>query len=93
MEENKKAAVETADTEQEIVDLDKVVEKAKELVRALQEVVDWIVNDSCEDICQVCAYYKDFPYVDDDIEPCPYRRTNGATACRNGIIEHFQTEV
>lgn len=62
-------------------------------VKALHKVVDWVINDSCEDICQICAYYKDFPCVDDDIEPCPYRRTNGATACRNGIIEHFETEA
>lgn len=38
MEENKKAAVETAGKECERLDLDKVAEKAKELVRALQEV-------------------------------------------------------
>lgn len=38
MTENKKAAVETAGKECERLDLDKVAEKAKALVKALQEV-------------------------------------------------------
>lgn len=25
----------------------------------LNEIVDWIVNDCSEDICQICVYYKD----------------------------------
>lgn len=64
----------------------------KEVI-TLYKVVDWIVNKSCEDVCQICAYLGDFPATPDDVEPCPYKRRDGCTACRNGIIEHFQTEV
>ena len=63
------------------------------IVKTLHKVVDFLVKDSCEDVCTMCAYLGDFPPTPDDIEPCPYKRKNGTTACRNGIIEHFQTEI
>ena len=62
------------------------------------KMADWIVNCN-EDVCQICANYKycdgendpeDYP---DDIEPCPFLREQGKTACREGIIKHFQQEV
>lgn len=67
-------------------------------VKTLHKAVDWIVNESCEDICQICAYYNEESMAkaydeDEDKEPCIYKRTNGCVACRNGIIEHFQTEA
>ena len=62
-------------------------------VKTLHKVVDYLINESSEDVCQICAYLFNFPETPDDIEPCPYKRNNGCTACRNGIIEHFQTEI
>lgn len=67
-------------------------------VKTLQAAVDWIVNESSDDICQICAYYNAAAQAaeldkDENIEPCFYCRTNGKTACRNGIIEHFQKQV
>ena len=62
-------------------------------IKTLDKVVDWIVNESCEDTCQICAYYEDFSCVDDDIEPCPYKRNNGKKACRTGIISYFMGRV
>ena len=62
-------------------------------VKTLHKVVDFIVKDSCEDVCTICAYLGNFPPTPDDVEPCPYKRKNGYKACRNGVIEHFQAEV
>lgn len=64
-------------------------------VKTLHKVCDWIVNESCEDICQVCALYNKAAQAqaleeNEDQEPCVYCRTNGKVACRNGIIEYFQ---
>lgn len=61
--------------------------------KTLHKVVDYLVKDSAEDVCKMCAYLGNFPPTPDDIEPCPYKRKNGYTACRNGLIEHFQNEV
>ncbi len=64
---------------------------AKDLtIKTLHKVVDFIINDSAEIPCEICAYLGDFPETPDDAEPCPFKRTNGKKACRNGIIEHFQ---
>ena len=64
-------------------------------VKTLHKVCDWIVNESCEDICQICKYYDAMAQgieLDDNEnqECCVFRRTNGKVACRNGIIEYFQ---
>jgi hypothetical protein len=69
--------------------------------KTVNVMADWIVNDCCEDICQICDFYnakhltsgRGESDYDDDIEPCPYRRANGTLACRNGIIEHFKKNV
>ena len=63
-------------------------------VKTLNKAVEWIVNKSCEDICQICAYYNAGEQSEDEHEdPCIYHRNNGEKACRNGIIERFQSEV
>lgn len=72
---------------------------AKDLTTStLHKAVDYIVNSN-EDICQICAYLR--PWTVEEMEeaarkgemPCRYHKTNGKTACRNGIIEHFQKEA
>lgn len=69
---------------------------AKDLtVKTLHKAVDWIVNCN-EDVCQICAYLRpwteeEMNLLEDGVSPCFYFRTNGKKACRNGIIEHFQT--
>lgn len=65
-------------------------------VKALQKAVDFIINSN-EDHCQICAYLRpwteeEMNLLDDGLHPCFYYRTNGATACRNGIIEHLQKD-
>ena len=64
-------------------------------VKTLHNVVDWVINDSREDICQICAHFDPAAQAaaldeNEDQEPCVFRRTNGKVACRNGIIEYFQ---
>lgn len=72
---------------------------AKDLtVKTLHKAVDWIVNCSADDICQICANYNAEAQAaeldkNENQEPCFYRRTNGNTACRNGIIKYFQKRV
>lgn len=69
---------------------------AKDLnVKTLHNIADCVVNCS-EYICQVCAYYDPLAQgaaldENEDQEPCVYCRTNGKLACRNGIIEYFQS--
>ena len=71
---------------------------AKDLtVKTLHKVVDWIINGRV-DCCEICAYlsaseWKGEGDIPDGVEPCFYRRTNGNKACRNGIIEYFQTQI
>ena len=62
-------------------------------VKTLHKVVDYLIKDREEDVCQICAYFGDFPETPDEVEPCTFKRTNGKKACRNGIIEHFQREI
>lgn len=62
--------------------------------KILCKVVDFLINETSEDVCQKCIYLKqDYEDLPDDVEPCFYKRTNGRKACRNGIIEYFQNEV
>lgn len=62
-------------------------------METINKIVDWIVSESCEDICQICANYnkeeqaRDFA---DGEEPCSCRRVKGKIACREGIINHFE---
>ena len=67
-------------------------------VKTLHKAVDWIANDCCEDICQICANFNASEQAaaldeNEDLECCKHRRANGTIACRNGIIEHFRAEV
>ena len=97
----------TANIKQEIYDFKKTEEGqrfiihlqgAREKENVANKMADWIVN--CDlDVCQICANYKlcegenspeDYP---DDIEPCPFLREQGKTACQEGIIKHFQSEA
>lgn len=67
--------------------------KKEDILKTLHKTVDYLINESSEDVCQICAYLWDFPPTPDDVEPCPHKRSNGCTACRNGIIEYFSREV
>lgn len=67
----------------------KYLQEEQSTVDTLNRVIDFIVKESSEDCCLLCAYLADFPPTPDDVEPCPYKRANGYTACRNGMIEHF----
>ena len=66
-------------------------------VKTLHKAVDYIINSDL-DCCQCCAYLRayteeEMEKIPDDEEICVYRRTNGKRACRNGIIEYFQTSA
>lgn len=59
-------------------------------METINKIVDWIVSESCEDICQICANFGDFPETPDDVEPCPYKRKDSVAACGYGIIKYFE---
>lgn len=56
----------------------------------LYKICDYLIDDSDEIICNICANYREFDEVPDDVEPCPYKRKSGKRACRMGIIKHFK---
>lgn len=61
------------------------------VTQTLHKVVDFLVKDSSEDVCQICKNLGSFPEVPDNEEPCPYKRAKGELACRNGVIAHFSS--
>ena len=77
----------------------KGIECKKDLsVRTLHAAVDFIVEKSGQDICKICAFYCERSQAesferDENVEPCVWRRTQGAIACRDGIIEKFQMDI
>lgn len=67
-------------------------------VRTLHAAVDFIVEKSGQDVCQMCTYYCEKSQAEEfekneDLEPCVWKRKQGAVACREGIIEKFQIEL
>lgn len=77
----------------------KGIECSKSLiVRTLHTAVDFIVEKSGQDVCQICAYYCERSQAesferDENVEPCVWRRTQGNVACRDGIIEKIQMDI
>ena len=67
-------------------------------VATLHTAVDFIVEKSGQDVCQICAFYckrsqaESFEQ-DENVEPCVWRRTQGNVACRDGIIEKIQMDI
>ena len=68
----------------------------------INDVVDWIVTCSCEDICQICAYLNDENnkkffemYIDDYLNDgnCFYHAKDKQLACRTGIIKFFEERM
>lgn len=62
--------------------------------KVLYKAVEWIVKDCNEDICQICAYLREYTAEEinelpDDVELCEHRRNGGCNACIKGIIEKF----
>ena len=69
------------------------MEQKKSLtVQTLHAVVDWVVQSSGADCCQLCAYYnkKEQLACSEDIDCCGAHRRHGDIACREGIIEKVQ---
>jgi hypothetical protein len=67
-------------------------------VKTLHKVVDYLIDENCEDVCQKCIYLREYTeeemsLLEEGVDCCFHRRTNGKVACRNGIIEYFQREV
>ena len=67
--------------------------------KLLDKALTWVQN-SCEDICQICAYYDkeeqledeiDY-YLDNGIDPCRYRREDKC-ACKIGIAKAFLNQI
>ena len=67
--------------------------------KVLYKLLEWIVNECCEDICKkLCAFEEEAEkaaneeFSDDipeDVEPCKFKREGGCSACYKGIIEKF----
>lgn len=64
-------------------------------METIDKIVDWIVKESNEDCCQICAWYR--PWTEEEMQviengefPCPIFREKGEHACRTGIIKHFE---
>ena len=70
------------------------MEQKKSLtVQTLHAVVDWVVQSSGADCCQLCAYYNketNLACCLSDTERCYAHRRHGDIACRDGIIEKVQ---
>ena len=67
------------------------------VVKTLHAAVDWVVKESYCDFCQVCLHYnkerEQMEAVKGEVDPCPHHRKRGEIACRDGIIEHFQSKI
>jgi hypothetical protein len=68
----------------------------------LNAVVDYLVNETAEDICQNCAYFRSlteeelkrqYDLIDSSVEPCEYRRNGGTVACRESVIKFFKQKL
>ena len=66
-----------------------------EKLKALNGMLDWIVNDCNEDVCRICANLRDYSEeelnsIPEDEELCVYKRENGKQACKEGIVKYFK---
>ena len=71
-------------------------EKKNLTVQTLHAVVDWIVQSSSEDKCQLCAYNREETNLAcclSATERCYAHQRRGDIACREGIIEKVQISL
>lgn len=74
------------------------MEKKNLAVRTMYAIVDYLVEESGVDACQLCCYFNADNQAREsekcpELECCIHRRKFGAVACRNGIIEKFQMKL
>ena len=72
------------------------VEDGARVVKAFNKCIKWIVEESCEDICQLCVYYdKDISAEElDELEKrgicCRQQAEYGKRACYDGLKAYFE---